>query len=343
LELWAARRARTRDPASSRYLRRPVQPGRRHAVAASPELAVSNPIEGLSSLVAKSLVASEIAGAIARYRLLDTTRAYALAKLDECGKRERIARRHAEYYQDLFERAEAEWQRRPAAGWLADYGPQLDNLRAALDWAFSPGGDATIGVALTSAAVPLWIDLSLLDECRSRTEQALAVLSAGENQDPRREMKLQAALASSSWWRAAGIYAQGVVHELSTIWTKALEIAESLGDAEYQLRSLWGLWTFQLAIGQFRVALDVGQRFRALAAKQGQRNDRMIGERMIGAMQHLLGDQASARRHTEHMLANFILPEQRSHDLIRFQYTSAWLRAPYLRGFFGYRDFRIRR
>ena len=263
---------------------------------------------------------AEIAGAIARYRLLDTTRAYALEKLDECGEHELIARRHAEYYQDLFERAEAEWERRPTAGWLADYGPQIDNLPAALDWAFSPGGDSTIGVALTAAAVPLWIHLSLLDECRSRTEQALAVLSAGEDRDPRREMKLHAALASSSWWRAAGIYAQGVVHELGAIWTRALEIAESLGDTEYQLRSLWGLWTFQLGIGQFRVALDIAQRFRTLAAKQGEQNDRLIGERMIGAMQHLLGDQASARRYTEHMLANFILPEQRSHDLIRFQY-----------------------
>jgi hypothetical protein len=41
---------------------------------------------------------------------------------------------------------------------------------------------------------------------------------------------------------------------------------------------------------------------------------------MIGCLQHVLGDQASARRHTEHMLANFIPPEQRSHDHIRFQY-----------------------
>jgi predicted ATPase len=57
------------------------------AVAASPELAASNPIEALSSLVARSLVVAEIAGAIARYRLLDTTRAYALEKLDEFGER----------------------------------------------------------------------------------------------------------------------------------------------------------------------------------------------------------------------------------------------------------------
>jgi len=290
------------------------------AATASPELAAPNPIELLSSLVAKSLVVADVEGAIARYRLLDTTRAYALAKLKESGEHERTARRHAEYYQDLFERAEAEWERRPTAGWLADYGPQIDNLRAALDWAFSLGGDATIGVALTAAAVPLWIHLSLLDECRSRTEQALAVLSAAEDRDPRREMKLDAGLASSSWWRAAGIYAQGVRLDLGAIWIKALEIAKRQGDAEYQLRSLWGLYSFNLGIGQFRLALESAQRFHGLAAKQGRRNDQLIGDRMIGCLQHLLGDQASARRHTEHMLANFVLPEQRSHDHIRFQY-----------------------
>jgi hypothetical protein len=161
--------------------------------------------------------------------------------------------------------------------------------------------------------------LSLLDECRGRAEQALAVLSGGASPDTRCEMKLHVALASSSWMSTAGIYAQGV-HELSAIWTKALEIAESLGDAEYQLRSLYGLWAFHVGIDQLRVALENAPRFRTLASKQRDRNDRLIGERIIGAVQHLLGDQASARRHTEHMLANFILLDQRSHDLIRFQY-----------------------
>ncbi len=41
---------------------------------------------------------------------------------------------------------------------------------------------------------------------------------------------------------------------------------------------------------------------------------------MMGVAQHLLGDQASARRHIEHMLANFILSDQRSHETIRFQF-----------------------
>ena len=53
------------------------------------------------------------------------------------------------------------------------YKPRIDNLREALDWAFSPSGDASIGVALTVVAVPLWMHLSLLAECCGRVEQAL--------------------------------------------------------------------------------------------------------------------------------------------------------------------------
>jgi hypothetical protein len=70
-------------------------------------------------------------------------------------------------------------------------------LRAALDWAFSPAGDASVGVALTADAVPLWMHLSLLEECRSRVEQALAGLGPEANRDAAHEMKLHAALGAS--------------------------------------------------------------------------------------------------------------------------------------------------
>jgi predicted ATPase len=289
-------------------------------VTAPPERAQSDIVDDLSRLVAKSLVTVEVKGSVARYRLLDTTRAYALEKLKDSGEHEPLLRRHADYYRDLFERAEVEWESRPIIEWLDDYVWCIDNLRAALDWAFSPGGDAKIGVALATAAVPLWMDLSLLDECRSRAEQALAVCDMGEGSDPRREMKLYAALATSCWWGSAGGHAQFVGRELSALWTKVLEIAESLGDAEYQLRALWGLCGCHTGgSGQCHVALEMAQRFCTLAAQQRRRTEELIGHRMIGFVQHLLGDQASARRHIEHMLANFRLSDQKFHEAKRFQ------------------------
>jgi predicted ATPase len=71
--------------------------------------------------------------------------------------------------------------------------PWIGQVRAALDWAFSPTGAAEVGVALIVAAVPLWVLLSLMDECRGRIEQALSGLA--ESRDARRNMQLHAVLA----------------------------------------------------------------------------------------------------------------------------------------------------
>ena len=135
-------------------------------------------MDGIANLVAKSLVALDKSDAPTRWYLLETTRAYALEKLADQDESEHAARRQAEYYCELFERNAAEWDSRSTAEMLADHGRQIDNVRAAIDWAFSPGGDATLGVALTTASVPLWMHLSLLQECRSRVGRAIAALAA---------------------------------------------------------------------------------------------------------------------------------------------------------------------
>jgi len=135
--------------------------------------------------------------------------------LDARDERGLIARRHAEYYRSLFKRAEDESAARPTNEWLADYGREIDNLRAALDWAFSPSGDGSIGVQLTAAAVPLWLRLSLLEEFRSRAKRALGALETVEAWDPRDEMKLHVALGDST----------PVASEMGAAFAKALDLA----------------------------------------------------------------------------------------------------------------------
>ncbi|MGY3611369.1 hypothetical protein ACWGQQ_46630, partial [Bradyrhizobium sp. Lot33] len=63
----------------------------------------------LANLVAKSLVAADVGGAVVQYRLSDTLRVYAAQKLAESGELEQYVRRHAEHQRDLFEQAGAEW------------------------------------------------------------------------------------------------------------------------------------------------------------------------------------------------------------------------------------------
>ena len=61
---------------------------------------------------------------------------------------------------------------------------ELDNVRAALDWAFSPDGDAEIGAKLTAAFAPIWQTLSLVGECRDRIERMSAALAAEHRPEP---------------------------------------------------------------------------------------------------------------------------------------------------------------
>ena len=125
--------------------------------------------------------------------------------------------------------------------------------------ACSPDGDASIGVALTAAAVQLWMHLSLIDECRTRVERALAGYIA-ERDGPRCEMKLYAALAVTL------LHMIGPRPEVIATWTKVLELAESSDDTDYKMRALWGLWVSNINGGEYRAALAFAQRFRSLPA-----------------------------------------------------------------------------
>ena len=283
------------------------------AVATAPDLGALEVVDSVANLAAKSLVVVEVVGAVTRYRLLETTRAYALEKLTESGELEQVARRHAEYYRDLFERAEVEWQTRPTLEWVAAYGRQIDNVRAALDWAFSPNGDASIGAALTAASVPLWFQHSLMVECRGRVERALASLEPRSGRGGRREMQLFAALGVSL------MQTKGPAPDTTAAWTTALEIAERLHDIEYQLRALWGLWHFRVSLGECRAALALAESFCGRVALSDNPAELLVGERMVGVSLHYLGEQADARLHLERMLSRYVAPAHRSHA-IRFQY-----------------------
>lgn len=277
------------------------------AVVSDAHMSASEVVECLANLVAKSLVSADLSRTASSYRLLETTRAYALEKLAGDAEFDAVARRHADHYRGLIEAAAAEWDSRPTAEWLAAYAGHLGNVRAALDWAFSPGGDAAIGVALTVASVPLWMHLSLMEECHARVERALVSMN-----DARHEMQLYSALGGSL------NYARSSVEESGAAWVRALELAERLDDVEYQLRALWALWTFRVLRGECRATLDLARRFAAVAVRSADTGDTVVGDRMVGTSLFFLGEQAQARAHIDRALANYEAPVHRSH-VIRFQ------------------------
>src|ERR1700735_2925039 len=107
------------------------------------------------SLVAKSLISTTVINESTYYRMLDTTRAYAAAKLAERGEADRVARRHAIFYAKFLEHDEGV-QSLFGEYDLSEYPPHIGNLRAALGWAMSDHGDVAVGIELATWAAPLF-------------------------------------------------------------------------------------------------------------------------------------------------------------------------------------------
>jgi predicted ATPase/DNA-binding winged helix-turn-helix (wHTH) protein len=267
----------------------------------------------VASLAAKSLLAPDLRGKTPHYRLLDTTRAYALEKLRAGDEEQEAARRHAEFYRTHFTRAEAESESTPQDEWLATYGRHIDNVRAGLDWAFSSGGDAKVGVALTAAAVPMWVQLSLLGECRERVERAMARLDASAADADRLRMQLSAALGWSL------MYGVGRAREAGPAWTTTLELADKLDDRDHRLRALWGLCIDQFNNGEFRKALEFAQRFADVVAGSTDAVDLMMADRLLATALHFFGDQNRAREHISRVLEHLEVLARKP-QIVRFRF-----------------------
>ncbi|MBV8190688.1 MAG: winged helix-turn-helix domain-containing protein [Alphaproteobacteria bacterium] len=251
-------------------------------------------IEWLADLVDKSLVVAEPRGSIPLYKLLDTTRVYALEKLAASGESDAVSRRHAKYYREIFERAEHEFERRATGELLADYAWRINNLRAAIEWGFSETGDSACAVALTAAALPLWMHMSQFEECRRRIEQALAALADTVPAEERHEMRLLSALGTSL------MEGGGSVSVAEASWERALLLARSTGNVDYELRSLWGLWLIR-----DKDALDIARQFSVLATSS---TSRMLGDRMMAISHHYRGNQVEARGYLSSPTSSLRMP-----------------------------------
>ncbi len=253
--------------------------------------------ESIANLVTKSLIVPNFETPVPTYRLLETTRAYALQKLEESGEHAAYTRRHARQCLGAMEAANVAWDVLPPEAWLARHRHLIDDVRAALD--FSVQAEAELAVALTVAAVPLWYQLSLLNECYERACRALDLAPGAGSTG--QAIRLHVAKA----WSLMQV--KGFVRETEDAWTTVLGLSRDAGDPEYELRGLWGLWATRVNAGALRASLTLAQEFSDLARSTNE-TDRCVGHRMMGHSLHLLGDQAGAHEHLERMLASYARP-----------------------------------
>ena len=243
----------------------------------------------IASLIDKSLIWISSTGGSGQYRLLDTTRAYAAAKLAASGEAQAAEGRHARYFASLLKEGMIKGSAFDG-GSIATWGPYIGNVRKALAWSFSNSGERSIGIDLAAHAAPLLLGLSLLDECQQWCRRALGALNETDR-GTQRELELQQALAMSS------MYARGNSKEVRAGIERGLELAETLRDRRHQLQLLSGYYIFLTRQGDFSGALAVAKRSTAIANASGDPTENAMTEWMLGGSFHLTGNQAAALRH----------------------------------------------
>jgi len=123
-------------------------------------------LDMIDRLVSKSLVVPEPTVGGTRYRLLETIRQYAAARLAEAGEAGQARQRHAAAFLDLAERERG----------LACLVREHDNFRAALGFTLSSGcdpGDGETGPRLACALGGFWLACGFIKEGQGWLERAL--------------------------------------------------------------------------------------------------------------------------------------------------------------------------
>jgi non-specific serine/threonine protein kinase len=185
-------------------------------------------LEGVGSLVDKSLVLSEEDGAGGRrFRLLESVRNYALEQVTSCDEGEVVGHAHARYFLELAERAAPELVVRTQRAWFLRLEQEHGNLRAALRWLWDRGEDE-LALRLAGALGYFWEVRGYLREGQQALEEALARTPRA---DPRLRANVLNRLGSLLIWQEEAERSRVVLED-------ALALGRTLEDGDIIARSL---------------------------------------------------------------------------------------------------------
>jgi predicted ATPase/DNA-binding winged helix-turn-helix (wHTH) protein len=264
----------------------------------------------VDSLIAKSMIATRPVGTVMSYRLLDTTRAYALdIALDETEACD-LATRHATHYRQWLEGRGRDWSTLSSGAERTTDFAAMNNVRAALEWCFGGDGDARLGIRLAAAAVEIFLAMSLLPECHRWSQRGLVALDA-ETVGSSHEMRLQAGLGVSS------SQMHGETDAVNDALNRSLSIAETTGDTVYEAGLLNMQYVFHARSGHFRIVLEYAHRCRDLAERSDDPAIRALAHSTLGMALQFSGDLRASRTELESLIG-MLSQSQRSSILLGY-------------------------
>jgi len=275
------------------------------AIAGAEEFPDDKISEAILALVNKSLISLDTAKPQCPYKLLETTRSYALQRLTDDGERSLAEHRRAAYLCRKFKHIQDVSGAKGVEESLTEIFRRFENFRAALDWSFSPSGNAVIGRELAELIVPRLFDLSLVRECASRALQALNSFTEGTTQSAEcgTVLRLLSAYASGL------VYVKGPCPETLQTWMRVRDLAVCQQEPWFETRALWGEWNWHQYGGSPRNALRDAKRFQALANRHSNEPHQILAHRLIGIAMHYCGNHLEAHARLKRMLARYIHPK----------------------------------
>lgn len=238
---------------------------------------------GLRRLVDKSLVIADTRGAVARYRMLETIRQYAVARLAASAEAETVRDRHLDTFLALAEAA-APLLDQDKDAWRSGIEAEQENLRAALDLGLSPAAtDPERGRRLAAALPWLW-------HLSKYGHDGLTALRRAIDRRPAERSELQARLLTGLALVADTTRPLGLEYDAAQA---ALEIAEEVGDARSAC-----LARLLSAVGSFYQDFDAGWALAEAARKQaGEAGDGFVTDgatALMGIIRHLRDEHGDA-------------------------------------------------
>jgi predicted ATPase/class 3 adenylate cyclase len=249
-------------------------------------------LDGLASLVDKSLLRQEQDVGQPRFTMLATIREYGLERLAEDDEADALHRRHAQYFLQRAEQAEPGLRGPAQVQLLEGLDAEYGNLRAALDWAVG-NGDAKLGLGMCGALWRFWQFRGLYREGREQVARVLALPGATVRSAGRAHAE---ACAGRLAFYQTDFEAAGALVE------SALSIQRELDDKPGIAFSLLNLGMLARARGDHALARRLLEEGVAMAREGGDRWVLALCLSYLGGTAHAAGVDDEARGFCEEAL-----------------------------------------
>ncbi len=243
-------------------------------VVAGADIAVAHVLDLITDLVDRSLLQVTDGGGGARYRMLETIRAYARQRLVEIDDPTQLRDRHLDHFVSLAREAQPGLLGVDPEPWIERLGSEVDDLRAAMDWAVASGRGLEV-LDIAEATFNFWMVRGLYVEMSRRLHDAVRALPAADAGSARGLM------AASLLTMMGGDHPAG--HALAD---EAISLARVQGDQPTLARALvYRGWCASLSgeAGSERITADMEAGI-ALAEQVGEHETRLGGMMFSGTL-----------------------------------------------------------